>query len=90
VAPCESMSAPLAAGVLTRGSFMGQCQLLHQRCVTHLLASLERVAQCLPNKCSHSNYWGVGFCSTLSQPQTFQGVRQYSVTWIVTLLVVPL
>ena len=38
MAPCESVSAPLAVGVLTHGSFMAQCQLLHQRCVTHLHA----------------------------------------------------
>ena len=66
MAPCESISAPLAAAVLTRGSFMGQCQLLNQRCVTHCvqcIASLESVAQCLPKQVSLSNYLGVGFCS---------------------------
>jgi len=32
------MSAFLAVGVLTRGLITAQCQLLHQRCVTHLRA----------------------------------------------------
>jgi len=66
VAPCESMSAPLAVGVLTCGSSTGQSQLLNQRCVTHCvqcIVSLESVAQCLPKQVSLSNYLGIGFCS---------------------------
>ena len=94
MAPCESVSAPLAVGALTCGSFTAQCQLLHQRCVTHL-----RVVCCISgegstvfNKQVRSNSGGVGFCSTTSQgqPQTFQGIWQYSATCMVTLLVVPL